>query len=136
MVERRVGFTGTRLGMSEEQLTVVESLIRNYDWLHHGDCFGADAEAHLIAVRLGLQTKAHPPRCSTLRAFCRADVTADPKPYLVRDRDIVDETAALIATPAHRKQTGGTWATISFARAAGKPVTIVFPDGTAQHDPG
>lgn len=134
MTERHVGFTGTRLGMSEEQMAVVASLLRRYGWLHHGDCFGADAEAHRIAIRLGVRTHAHPPRINTLRAFCAADVIAIPKPYMARNADIVAESCALIAAPAGVEPgTGsGTWGTIRLALHAKKPVTVVMPDGRMQ----
>lgn len=136
MTERHVGFSGTRLGMSEPQAAKVKELILGYDWMHHGDCVGADHEAHALAQHLGLCTKSHPPVDGRLRAYCVANIVARPKPFLVRDRDIVAETEALVAAPASSNRAGGTWATIGYALDAGKPVTIVLPDGSAQHHAG
>jgi hypothetical protein len=64
----------------------------------------------------------------------------EPKPYLDRDRDIVDATDLLIATPFHayteahlNYAAGGTWYTVRYAINRGKPVKLIDPDGTV-HD--
>ena len=55
-----------------------------------------------------------------------------PRPYLSRNKDIVRETDMLIATPAEAEEQrrSGTWSTIRFARKLGKPVFVIWPDGT------
>jgi hypothetical protein len=65
-------------------------------------------------------------RCATLK---RAK-----KPYLVRNKDIVIETASLIAAPADpvEQLRSGTWSTVRFARQRGKPVFLILPDGTVK----
>jgi hypothetical protein len=52
--------------------------------------------------------------------------------YLERNKDIVRESASLIAAPlqAEEQQRSGTWSTVRFARKIGKPVFLILPDGT------
>jgi hypothetical protein len=68
--------------------------------LHHGDAVGADAEAHEQAVALGWSVIIHPPINEAWRARKAASEERAPKPYLVRNRDIVDETELLVAALA------------------------------------
>lgn len=105
-------------------------------WLHHGDCIGADAQAHELALDVGLLIAIHPPTVLRHRAFCKGASQLYPeKPYMDRNRDIVDMTSELIAAPAtmiEEPRGSGTWATIRYARSMKVPVIIVFPDGTAK----
>jgi hypothetical protein len=135
MTDRHIGFTGTRNGMTTEQARAVESLLHGYDRLHHGDCVGSDAQVHDIAFNRGLTIEIHPPKLSSLRAWCRADIYRDPREYISRNHAIVDSTEGLIAVPAgmEEERHSGTWATIRYARKIGKPVWIVFPDGSVEH---
>lgn len=127
-----VGSTGTREGMTEaqagemlNQLTLAGAVS-----LHHGDCQGADEQAHAIGRKLGLWIVGHPPTASGLRAFTDCDELRDPRPFLVRNRDIVRETALLIATPQGRETLrSGTWATIRYARRLRVPLIIITPKG-------
>lgn len=130
-----VGFTGTRKGMSQKQKKVVQELLVELGAteLHHGDCVGADSDAHDIARSLGLVLCGHPPTVVQLRAFKDCDMLSRAKPYLERDRIIVDETELLIATPAEYtrpdKPRGGTWYTLTYGEKRNKPVIIVYRDG-------
>lgn len=127
---RAVGFTGTRNGMTQQQTVAVAMLILDYATLHHGDCKGADEQAHAIAVQSDLRTESHPPTKAVMRAFCKADVIHPEKDYIARNHDIVKSTYSMIAAPAKMfEDNSGTWSTIRFARKNGKPVTVVFPDG-------
>ena len=130
---RGIGFSGTRAGMTGPQLQTVEMLLlaNAGSRFHHGDCVGADAQAHDIAIRAKLVVYIHPPTDKSLRAF-KQGWMAKPLSYLARNRDIVDATQELIAAPmeADEQPKGGTWSTIRYARKVGKPVTIVRPDGT------
>jgi nucleoside 2-deoxyribosyltransferase len=140
----KVGFTGTREGMSEVQANEVSDLVcmaLHSKELHHGDCIGADAEFHETAIlyrayanRLGHQPRiiVHPPKDERFRAFCEsADELRAPKDYIARNHDIVDECDVLIAAPRHdsEEMRSGTWATVRYARKVGKPIRIVYADG-------
>jgi hypothetical protein len=126
-----VGFTGTRVGMTNAQWQEVLGWLGDMHpgTFHHGDCKGADAQAHDIARDLGWYIVVHPPSDDRHRAFCDGDEIREPKPYLDRDRDIAGETAELIAAPATavRVPGSGSWFTIGYARQIGKPVRITVP---------
>lgn len=133
-----IGFTGTRVGITPAQRATLRSLIEIADELHHGDCKGADITAHRIAVDLwgwSSRVVVHPPEDGKLRAYAGEGAWILPvKPYLARNRDIVDACDRLIATPkerspSQRKGGGGTWYTIDYAMKVGRPVSIIWPDG-------
>lgn len=132
-----VGFTGTRHGMAAQQQEAVRRLVSHtYDEAHHGDCVGSDEMFHDIATDAGIRTVIHPPSLSGLRAWCEGDEVLAAKPYLDRNRDIVDACDLLVATPAEPEEQsrGGTWYTIRYARTLGKPVVIVWPNGEISYD--
>jgi hypothetical protein len=121
--------------MTTEQFMELERRLTGVGELHHGDCVGADKEAHDLAkLKFGIWTIAHPPLNTKLRAWCEADEVREPDEYLVRDRHIVDDTDELIATPATFSEVArsGTWATVRYAKLMGKPVTMIYPDGEVQ----
>lgn len=133
-----LGFTGTRDGMTAHQkltlLSKLSALKARHEGkvnLHHGDCVGADAEAHEIAVSLALDVTVHPPINEKLRAFCSGlgVVILPPKNYLARDKDIVDATESMIATPKTiiEQDRSGTWITVRYARKASKSVIVIPP---------
>lgn len=134
----RVGFTGTRDGMTLAQKVTVIALLRQYApvWVHHGDCVGADAEFHHAAQAVGAQVMIHPPSDPKLRAGLVGDDIAEEKPYLDRNRDIVHAADVLIATPKETTGAtkGGTWYTVKYARKQGRKVVIVWPDGSTLID--
>lgn len=130
----KIGFTGTRNGMTVQQGEAVEHLLYQLrpDEIHHGDCRGADAEFHGMAYRIcGSRRVVHPPLNDLHRAFCEGEETKPAKSYHDRNHDIVDATDRLIATPLTDKESfqSGTWTTIRYARRLGKPVYIVTPYG-------
>jgi hypothetical protein len=128
----KVGFTGNRDGMTEEQVITVKHLlsIRPVE-LHHGDCVGCDADAHAIAIDLGIPVVGHPPDLPGLRMFLHYAEEREEKPYLERNHDIVNETDILIACPKQAEEVmrSGTWATVRYARKVGKAILIVYPSG-------
>lgn len=132
----RVGFTGTRKGMTDEQTTVFTTWITSMDpdEFHDGDCDGSDEEAHgIVRVYVPLcRMIGHPPNKDKHRAHCKYHMNFMPKPYLERNMDIVDDVDRMIATPATMggEGRGGTWYTIRYARQQGRPLTIIYPDGT------
>lgn len=137
----KVGFTGTRNGMTEAQKCSFTALIAelNITELHHGDCVGADDDAANLArevdYREPCRIHCHPPVDEKLRAWNRyAWETYPAKTHFARNRDIVDMTDALIAIPWVRPlpSSGGTVYTINYARKIGRRVMIIWPDGTVE----
>lgn len=120
----KIGFTGTRQGMSKAQLDQFEVLMRVLQSagrvssapfeFHHGNADGADTQARYTAVVL----------------FDFEDVPHEIKrgdSPLVRDREIANVCDILIAAPLTDKEElrSGTWATVRYARDAGKPVIML-----------
>lgn len=139
---RHIGGTGSRHGGTSDQLARVEEILGNLfragaTHLHGGDCLGIDKEMHIIAWLMGYHMVLHPPTHSNWRAFMnesqywgRDDVMWRPKPYLVRDQDIVDESSLLLVVPAEAtpQPRGGTWATYRMAKKAGVPSRLILPN--------
>ena len=129
----KVGFTGTRRGMSHLQIAGLWRVFVDIGMtsLHHGGCVGSDEEAHYIAYDLSVFTVVHQPfyqnKCFD---YSDADELRPPKPYLERNKDIVDETDVLVATPdGVERLRSGTWSTVRYALKQGRTVYIVWPDG-------
>ncbi len=128
-----IGFTGTQIGMSDSQRKAIHGallgLFQTGSVFHHGDCIGADAEAHNIAVALGYRIIIHPPLNESKRAFCKgADMTVPALPYLERNKIIVNATTSLVAAPKGPEELrSGTWSTVRYAKRIGRPVTIFMP---------
>jgi hypothetical protein len=133
-----IGFTGTQRGMTADQRRALHNILFNRDGeFRHGDCVGADAEAHDIAEAIGLEPVIHPPTDPRKRAWKKAKRILPPKPYIERNHDIVDAAEEMFATPGeyHEQMRSGTWATIRYARKRKKMLTIIFPDGSVQYAP-
>ena len=116
-----VGFTGTRKGLSTRQKTQLHEVLW---WFMmcigsgpmvfvHGGALGADTDASHEAWKQGFVIRAIHPRQG--------------ESPLVRNREIVAACDVLIAGPETDKevQRSGTWATVRYARAAGKPVVFL-----------
>lgn len=140
----RLGFTGTRIGMTDAQLAGLFGLMIRAKRLsdstvdfHHGLCVGSDEQAHGLARVLGFRICGHPPRDSrfTMR-YSRVEFfrLSSPREYLLRNQDIVDASDELIAAPGESEevQRSGTWATIRRARSVERRHTIVFPNGALE----
>jgi hypothetical protein len=126
-----VGFTGTQLGMSAFQKDSLRATLKRLGAteLHHGDCVGADAEADVIGRELGCRIVIHPPTDPRKRAFCARgeDVVWEPRSYMERNQDVVDETSSLVAAPHVDAEEirSGTWSTVRKAVRAGKQVIVL-----------
>lgn len=144
---KHIGFTGTRYGCKPAQYLALSELLGDLDennpwgaplpYAHHGDCIGADAEFHAMAFGLEWPVVIHPPVDNAHRANCMGWVSMDaPQPHMQRNRAIVAAADIMIACPFDMtEQTrGGTWKTIGFTRKAGKPLAIVWPDGTVTRE--
>ena len=125
----KIGVTGTRSGMTEQQFGDVELFLRSVSGeLHHGDCVGVDVEVAELAKEIGYRTVCHPPINPDLRAFHVSDETREPLSYFARNRKIVDECDLLLVIPYQKthQTNGGTWYTHDYAVKQGKRV-IIFP---------
>jgi len=134
----KVGFTGSRTGMTGYQKASVESILKcmNVSEAVHGDCIGSDSEFHDICQSMHIPVVLRPGNLRDQRAFCKGAIfTFDPKPPLTRNIDIVNDVDAMIATPKERNEVlrSGTWATIRAAKRQGVPIYIVWPDGSCQY---
>lgn len=139
----RLGFTGTRKGLTPKQRESLEfffaCMIQQHGdiELHHGDCVGADCHAHEMALARNFSIVIHPPKKEVHRAFCRAEdpgdnVTILPAlSYLDRNDMIVASTTSLVACPkqAQKVRRSGTWYTINRAIEQGRAVAIIQPSG-------
>lgn len=134
----RLGFTGTRNGLTPSQDRALFDLLESLpiSEAHHGDCVGADAEFHKILDGV-VPIIGHLPIDDSLRAFCEFRSTREPKRHFERNRDIVNETDALIVCPMQDawQPRGGTWYTHDYAKKQGKQIWIVWPTGVTQHIP-
>ena len=139
----KIGFTGTKEGMSKEQFIAVSEILKdNFPFeVHHGACIGADKHFHDIATSLMINVILHPGVNRQGKCFTRADCQGynDIKPeryFLDRDKDIVNACDVLIATPRGFKEVlrSGTWATVRYARKKSKEIWIIYPDGSYSTD--
>jgi hypothetical protein len=133
-----LGFTGTRRPGTRIQRDTLKELLfearaHGAEWMHNGDCVGLDAFAGTYWRAIGGKLHLHPPSDPRLRAYLDADIVEMPKAYLVRNRDIVNDSTRLIAAPNEmtEQDRGGTWSTIRYAILRKSPLMIVRPDGSA-----
>ena len=135
----RVSFTGSRQGMTAAQKESFNHLLYEMGILvlTHGDCIGADADAHCLAIEAGAEVRKRPSNIETQRAFSEGgEIVAQPEAPLSRNKKIVDDGEQLVACPAtfQEELRSGTWATIRYARKTRKPVTIIWPNGRLSLD--
>lgn len=136
------GFTGTRNEPTDAQLIWLKAMfiVSLPTELHHGACVGADAWAHRLALQTlagRIQITVHPPVKQALMMPINKILSPfggiailGPKPYLARNRDIVNAAEKLIALPdGPERPKSGTWYTINYATENGVPVWICYPDG-------
>jgi hypothetical protein len=124
----KIGFTGSKYGMTPHQCQELKSILSNPDVseFHHGLCKGADEQAHEIALARGLFIIGHPPILRAQRAKCKCNEMRLARQYIARNRDIVDETDLLIVAP-HKPEylRSGTWSTKRYAERIGKKFHIL-----------
>lgn len=129
--------------MTRLQMWEVRNLLKNLSSgtvvsdFNHGDCMGADAQAHDIARDIGgFYIKVHPPRNHRRRAFKMGDRTYPEADYLTRNAHIVTECDILIACPGgfEEELRSGTWATVRKARSRKRSVYIIWPNGEVTHE--
>lgn len=145
----KIGYTGTREGMTVDQWAKVQALLAEHfqpfvlNEFHDGDCVGGDTQAHAAACAVvrsrGWNLKMHgwPCNLEKFRAWNDYDILHKVMPPLTRNRFIVQNADLMIAGPKEYVEVfrgSGTWATIRYARRLGKHLIIVWPDGTVSEE--
>lgn len=133
----KIGFTGTRHGMTDAQRTAVNHLLSTLTFTesHHGAAIGADEQfATAVRVRTDARIVAHPCNITSQQselALKFSDVALPVDFPLTRNHAIVDSSDLMLACPAEAGEVlrSGTWATVRYARKVGKPLWLVLPDG-------
>lgn len=134
----KLGFTGTRSGMTDKQLESMEEILGDVCVFYHGSCKGADIQAarmvrqhipdaHIIALP--------GPADDPCREYSGVDdEIGEGTSHFARNRAIVDKSDEIFAAPYDMKEArfGGTWYTIHYAIKRGKLVTIIWPDGCTE----
>lgn len=140
----RIGFTGSRKGMTEDQQEAIRlqlsELIEEHPdeelQAHHGDAIGSDAQFHAACQRLKLPVVIHPSTDQKERAFCEgAKVTNEPVEFAEQTSALVNLCQILLAAPdgfKERWRGSGTWMTIRAARKSGMTIVICYPNGTRE----
>lgn len=139
----RLGFTGTREGLTEQQKDALRQVflrLRPTEF-HQGCCVGGDEQATELLRDLSyaedlllIRTVAYP--CTlwglvSKKAWELSTEVRFPEETLKRNRDIVDAVGHLVACPkGPEEQRSGTWSTVRYARKQKKPITVIWPDGT------
>jgi hypothetical protein len=138
MPDLAFGFTGTQRGWTAAQAQSAQEALAmfhsaGYEWMHNGDCIGADEQAgefwqNVMRRKIHL----HPPTVLAKRAWLPPDKVEFPLPYLERNKAIVDMSSILLATPGEMTEQlrSGTWSTVRYARKSVKCVVLVYPDGS------
>ena len=129
-----IGFSGSRNGMTDNQKSFLKDimyLLQDSNGVFvHGDCIGADAEAHEIAIALGYRIFIFPSDIRGMRAYCKgAELVFPPDPPLKRNNFIAGYCNLLIAAPSTKNEVvrSGTWATVRYARKLGTKVFVIEP---------
>lgn len=138
----KVGFTGTRAGMTPQQLKTTRRILRKLNVknpiteIHHGGCDGADTEFHNLIFTLPHPpiVIVHPGPATETKLFEKqTGVKVLPRrPNLIRNHDIVDVADFMLGTPQTKieKLRSGTWATIRYGLKIGNPPLLIWPDGS------
>ena len=139
-----VGVSGTRHGLTSNQRMAAYQILRAWKdrhggsvRLHHGCCVGADEEIHKEAISLGFAVVGHPPVNTTFSALRRLQGFEHinlPRPYLVRNRNIVMAVNKILLLPRGNifapNSGGGTWSTLRCAMKMDRVWVMVLGDGT------
>lgn len=142
-----VAFTGTLKGMTPVQMVALRSALEDVvaecpgAVLRHGAAIGADAEAHILAVALGMKPQLYPGHIASKSAVRRLASTADrvfpAANTLERNSTMVDGADLAFACPgsevpdryASGSAKGGTWSTVDKALKGGVRTAVITPLG-------
>ena len=140
-----LGFTGSRKPPTEAQLRWLWQAVcclRKDFVFHHGGCVGADAAFHRLALKGWWSIVIHSPVDTKLmmpeielNPYRQSNpiMVLPPKPYLARNRDIVDAVTRMCALPdGFPRPHSGTWYTIEYALRRGVDIIACYPDGTVE----
>jgi hypothetical protein len=129
----KVGFTGTRNGMTDKQKAAVKALLEE---LHptealHGGCIGADIDFDEMFIGRPIVVTVYPSNIKSMQGnWSHLDIVRPENIPLVRNATIVDLSELMIATPKGEEVLrSGTWSAIRYARKVKKPLIIVWPNG-------
>jgi hypothetical protein len=137
MAQIKIGFTGNRYGLREDQKIQIIELLDKYNdiTVSHGDCVGSDTDFHNLCIdykykhpQKTVRVHIYPPDNPRLRGFNKGDLVMHEKPYLDRNMDIIKNSSLLIACPVDKDKEelrSGTWSTIRQARRL-KLTTYIF----------
>lgn len=140
----RIGFTGSRKGMTGDQQAALAKELRELQdkhreedvEAHHGDAVGADAQFHAICQGLRIPIIVFPSKDQRDRAFCTgAKAEHPPQKFREQSEAIVRFCDLLIAAPdgfRERLRGSGTWMTVRIARKAQKTCVFCYPDGVLE----
>ena len=135
----KLGFTGTRHGMTEVQLKEFKKLVdsKQFEEFHHGVCVGSDKQAHdyidSIKKERNIKVVGHPGQDKKHRADCECDIMMKPLPYLDRNKNIISHADILIATPDTKERVrSGTWATVRYGRKKGMRIYVIHKNGRVE----
>jgi hypothetical protein len=72
----------------------------------------------------------HPPIYESKQAYVGGHVVLPRKDYMSRNRDIVDASEVMIATPKTKEEElrSGTWATVRYAKRKRVLVRVIYPE--------
>lgn len=135
--------SGTRVGATPRQLsnlglTLAICWQRGFRVLHDGDCVGVDIEARGEATQHGYYRIVHPSTAKTRAydwhpayGFVYGDEYRQPRNPLVRNVDMILESALLIAVPRTKEEElrSGTWAAVRRAKQHRRRIIFLWPDG-------
>lgn len=129
----RVGITGSRRGLTQDQLAVLTVISRviapSVYEVHHGDCVGVDVQAVEVFRRHNpsIVAVAWPPKVKTYAANHPSDFRHPPMDYLERNEKIVEAADLLLAFPVGESR--GTMHTWRAASELKRPRIRVAEDG-------
>lgn len=133
--EMKITFTGTQEGMTNCQKRTLHKILNFFSEdtsliFMHGDCIGADAQAHTIVKEFAVDIELFPCNIKEKRAWCKgAKVTHAIMSPLKRNDVMAKRCDLMIAAPKSLKEEvrSGTWATIRYGRKYNKTIILLVP---------
>ena len=136
--EYRVGFTGTREGLTFLQRRTLKELVKRItegsDVLEHdivflhGSAVGADSSFHVMC--LGHRREVYPSTRTKKVLSGMKTIVRPARPSLERNRNIVDSSDMVIACPKKDAEGGGTVFTMGYAIETGVRLVVILYDGS------